>query len=102
MIEEDKKEIPLTSTQIRQLTLDCFLHHKLKLRRNWGQTDETEQLSYSTTTLLQFITKSCNFQILIKPKEKRVILIHSTKRGRKLFIYFNSKILQLRNTFEPF
>ena len=39
MIEEDKKEIPLTSTQIRQLTLDCFLHHKLKLRRNWGQTE---------------------------------------------------------------
>ena len=92
---EDKTEYYVSSDVIKNMVLDCFLHHKLKLIRNWGSTDETAQLCFKDTTLLQFVTRTTNFQILIRPKEGRVMLIHTTKRSRKLFIYFQQKLQKM-------
>lgn len=82
---------------IKEFTLNCFLHHKIKLIRNWGSSDESDQLAFKDTTLLQFCTRSNNVQILIKPKDKTIRILRTTSRGRKLFLYF-TKILELMMT----
>jgi len=85
-IEQDKTEYYVSSDIVKDLILDCFLHHKLKLIRNWGSTDETDELCFKDVTLIQFVTRTANFQIVIRPQDKRVMLMHATKRGRKLFL----------------
>jgi hypothetical protein len=95
--QEQKKFEGLEEATIKAVVLDCFLHHKLKLIRNWGSTDETDELCYKDVTLLQFGTKSCNFQIIIKPKESTISLLHITNRGRKLYLYFIRKLEAIRN-----
>lgn len=98
--EEQKTNLP--KDMIKDLVLDCFLHHKLKLIRNWGSVDNTDQLPFKDATMLQFVTNSVNFQILIKPKEGEIVLIHSTKQGRKLYLYFMEKIQSMRlGTYKP-
>jgi hypothetical protein len=87
---------------VQQFTLDCFLHHKIKLRRNWGSGDETDQLPFKDVTLLQFVNKSNTFQILIRPKEGTINILRLTNRTRTLFLYFVKKLeLMMRNEYHP-
>lgn len=103
IIKEEKEFTQVKSQILRLFTLDCFLHHKIKLIRNWGMADDTDQLPFNNTTLLQFTTPSANVQILIKPKEARIIILHMTKRGRKLYLYFVEKLSEYtKDHFEPF
>jgi hypothetical protein len=92
----------LSPKVIQEFTLNCFLHHKIKLRRNWGSGDETDQLPYKDVTFLQFTTPSANLQIGIKPKENQIVIMRTSKRARKLYLYF-LKILQLMesNDYKP-
>ncbi len=101
-IQQDKTEYYVHSDVVKGMILDCFLHHKLKLIRNWGSADETDQLCFKDVTLIQFVTRTTNFQIVIRPKEGRVMLMHTTKRGRKLFLYFLQKLQKMiDNTYLP-
>ena len=92
----------LSPKVIQEFTLNCFLHHKIKLRRNWGSSDETDQLPYKDVTFLQFTTPSANLQIGIKPKENQIVIMRTSKRARKLYLYF-LKVLQLMgsNDYHP-
>lgn len=92
---QDKTEYYVSQDVVKSMILDCFLHHKLKLIRNWGSTDETDQLCFKDATLIQFATRTVNFQIVIRPKERRVMLMHTTKQGRKLFVYFLDKLKKM-------
>jgi hypothetical protein len=101
-VAQEKKEFTQLQPEIiKQFVLDCFLHHKIKLIRNWGQTDDTDQLPFNQTTLLQLATKSVNFQILVKPAECRIIIMHTTSRGRKLYIYFVKKLIGYNQNYKP-
>lgn len=86
----DPKDVP--SAILQQFILDCFLNHKIKLIRNWGSADDEDHLCYKDVTLLHFATRSCNFQMLIRPKENRIHIAHHSKRGRKLYLYFVKKL----------
>lgn len=87
---------------IQQFTLDCFLHHKVKLIRNWGSCDDSDQLPYKDVTLLQFATKSCNCRCIIKPREGTIAIGHSTNRGRSLYLYFVKKLqAMIEGTYKP-
>lgn len=99
--QEGKEFTQLPPEIVKSFVLDCFLHHKIKLIRNWGRTDETDQLPFNQTTLLQFATKSVNFQILVKPDESRIIIRHTTSRGRKLYIYFVKKLIEYNQNYKP-
>jgi hypothetical protein len=92
----------LSPKVIQEFTLNCFLHHKIKLRRNWGSGDETDQLPYKDVTFLQFTSPSANLQIWIKPKENQIVIMRTSKRARKLYLYF-LKVLQLMesNDYHP-
>ena len=101
-IAEEKKEFTQLAPEVtKQFVLDCFLHHKIKLIRNWGRTDDTNELPFNETTLLQFATKSVNFQILVKPAECRIIIQHRTSRGRKLYVYFVKKLMEYNQNYKP-
>lgn len=91
----DSKDVP--SAILQQFILDCFLNHKIKLIRNWGSTDDEDHLCYKDVTLLHFATRSCNFQMLIRPKENRIHIAHHSKRGRKLYLYFVKKLAAIMN-----
>lgn len=88
----------ITQEVIKEFTLDCFLHSKIKLRRNWGRTDLHNQLDFKNTTLLQFDSRTANFQIFIQPVGKQactVTLTHHTKQSKPLFDYFLNKLKTL-------
>lgn len=92
-IPHDVKDFQKVDSKIlQQFILDCFLHHKIKLIRNWGSCDEADQLCFKDVTLLQFATPSCNFQICIQPKQFHISITHMTKRGRNLHLYFVKKL----------
>ena len=92
--EQDSHDFKVTDPRImKEIALHCFLHLKLKLKRNWGQVNEFNQLEFSLVTMLQFVTNSCNCQVLIEPNKRTVHLMHCRKRGRKLY-------LELHKTFQ--
>lgn len=95
MIPEYNKGNFTSKAIVKDLVLDCFLHHRLKLIRNWGSTDDTDELSFKDATLLQFATKTVNFQIVIRPDSGEIMIMHTTKRGRALYIYFFRKITSM-------
>jgi hypothetical protein len=100
-IDQEKKEFTCPEI-VQAIALDCFLHHKIKLIRNWGSTDETDELCYKDATLLQFTNRACSFQLALRPKEGKVMIMHTTNRGRKLYIYFVRKIqAMLTGTYKP-
>lgn len=93
---------------IKEFTLDCFLCHPLYLRRNWGSGDDKDHLPFKNVTLLQFKSRSGNFQIVIQPKTRQIIncevtyakygeitIAHHTKRSKPLFDYFLDKLTQI-------
>lgn len=83
---------------VKEFTLDCFLHSKIKLRRNWGRTNQHNQLNFKDTTLLQFESRTANFQILIQPVGKlacSITLARHTKQSKPLFDYFFNKLKTL-------
>jgi len=92
----------VSSDIIKEISLNCFLHHKIKLIRNWGSTDNTDQLPFKDVTLLQFTTPSTNFTIILKTKEGKITIEHFTNRGRKLYLYFIKQLQSIiNNEYKP-
>lgn len=88
----------MTQEVVKEFTLDCFLCHRIKLRRNWGMTDDQNHLLFKDTTLLQFDSRTANFQIFIQPHGKQagtITLVRHTKQSKPLFDYFLNKLKTL-------
>lgn len=88
----------MTQEVVKEFTLDCFLCHRIKLRRNWGMTDNQNHLRFKDTTLLQFDSRTANFQIFIQPVGKQactITLARHTKQSKPLFDYFLNKLKTL-------
>lgn len=88
----------MTQEVVKEFTLDCFLCHRIKLRRNWGMADDQGHLRFKDTTLLQFDSRTANFQIFIQPVGKQagtITLVRHTKQSKPLFDYFLNKLKTL-------